>query len=108
MVKFEISARIGDLGEITTNFAFRALPYLGVNRNIRSGWRYLHAAFGGCNLLDLGTESVIAWLNMFLQHWGNPLQLGHVLMTSMEYLQLEVGCQWGRSARIAGYTLSGK
>ena len=23
------------LGELTTNFAFRALPYLGVNRNIR-------------------------------------------------------------------------
>lgn len=88
-----LSAQIGELGELTTNFAFCALPYLGINRNIRSGWRYLHAAFGGCNLLDLGTESVIACVNMFLQHLGNPTQLRHLLRTSMEYLQLEVGCQ---------------
>lgn len=88
-----LSARLGELGELTTNFAFRALPHLGINRNIRAGWRYLHTAFGGCNLLDLGTESVIARLNMFLQHWDNPSQLGHILRTSMEYLQLEVGCQ---------------
>jgi hypothetical protein len=88
-----LSARIGELGELTTNFAFRALPFLGINRNIRAGWRYLHTAFGGCNLLDLGTESVIARLNLFLQHWDNPSQLGHILRTSMEYLQLEVGSQ---------------
>lgn len=71
----------------------RAAIYLGINSNICSGWRYLHAAFGGCNLLDLGTESVIACVNMFLQHLGNPTQLRHLLRASMEYLQLEVGCQ---------------
>ena len=29
-----LSAPLAQLGELTTNFAFRALPYLGVNRNI--------------------------------------------------------------------------
>jgi hypothetical protein len=83
-----LSAPLKDLGKITPNFAFNALPALGVNRNIRAGWRYLHSSFGGVGLIDLATETAIARLNMFLQHWDNPAPIGISLRTSMEYLQL--------------------
>ena len=82
-----------EFGELTKNFAHRALSHLGVNKNIRTGWRYLHSAFSGCGLLDLAEESTIAWLNTFLQHWGNPSPTSIALRTSMECLQLEVGCR---------------
>lgn len=82
-----------ELGELTKNFAFRALPHFGVNRNIKTGWRYLHGAFSGCGLLDLATESSISRLNTFLQHWGSPTPVGKALRASVECLQLEVGCR---------------
>ena len=84
---------LAEFGELTKNFAYRVLPKLGVNRNIRTGWRYLHPAFSGCGLLDLSTESVISRLNMFLQHWDNPAPVGSALRASMECLQLEIGCR---------------
>jgi hypothetical protein len=79
-------------GELTTNFAFRALPFLGVNRNIRTEWRYLHNTFGGVGLLSLSTEATIARVNLFMQNWGMPTPIGQMLQTSMEALQLEIGC----------------
>ena len=78
---------------MTKNFAYRVLPSLGVNRNIKTGWRYLHQAFSGCGLLHLPTESVISRLNMFLQHWDNPAPVRKAMRASMECLQLEIGCQ---------------
>jgi hypothetical protein len=80
------------MGEITTNFAFRALPGLGVNRNIWSKWRYLHTTFGGVGLLSLPTEATICRVNLFVQHWDMPSPIGQMLRASMELLQLEVGC----------------
>jgi hypothetical protein len=73
------------------NFAYESLSFFGVNRNIRSGWRYLPTAFGGCGLFSLSTECVIARLNLLLQHWLAPSTLGESLSCSMEYLQLEAG-----------------
>lgn len=87
-----LMAPLDALGKITKNFAFQALPLLGVKGNIQTGWRYLNSAFGGCGLLDLATEVMISRCNMFLQHWDNPVPLGDSLRTSMEYLQLELGC----------------
>jgi hypothetical protein len=87
-----LSAPLSKLGELTTNFAFHALPYLGVNCNIRSEWRYLHNTFGGVGLLSLSTEAKIARVNLFVQHWGMPNPIGQMLQTSMEALQLEIGC----------------
>jgi hypothetical protein len=80
------------MGEITENFAFRALPGLGVNRYIRSQWRYLHTTFGGVGLFSLSTEATICRINLFLQHWEMPSPIGNMLRASMELLQLEVGC----------------
>jgi hypothetical protein len=88
-----LASPLKELGEISPGFAFNALPSMGVNRNIRAGWRYLHSSFGGVGLLDLATETAIARLNMFLQHWDNPAPIGISLRTSMEYLQLEIGCR---------------
>jgi hypothetical protein len=88
-----LSAPLASFGELCPKFAFQALPLLGVNRNIRAGWRYLHSSFGGCGLLDLATEATISRCNLFLQHWDNPAPLGKCLRASMEYLQLEVGCR---------------
>jgi hypothetical protein len=75
----------GPFGELCPEFAFQALSLLGVNHNIRAGWRYLHSLFA--------TEATISWCNMFLQHWDNPAPLGKCLRASLEYLQLEVGCR---------------
>jgi hypothetical protein len=88
-----LSSPLATLGELCPKFAFQALPLLGINRNVRAGWRYLHSSFGGCGLLDLTTEATISRCNLFLQHWDNPAPLGKCLRASMEYLQLEVGCR---------------
>ena len=87
-----LSAPLAQLGELTANFAFRALPYLGVNRNIKAEWRYLHNSFGGVGLLSLSAEATIARVNLFMQHWGMSTPIGQMLQASMEALQLEIGC----------------
>jgi len=87
-----LSAPLAKMGEITANFAYRALPGLGVNRNIWNEWRYLHTTFGGVGLLSLSTEATICRVNLFVQHWNMPSPLGQMLRASMELLQLEVGC----------------
>ena len=80
------------MGELTKNFAYRTLSKLGVNQNIKTGWRYLRTCFGGIGLIDLATESVISRLNLFLQHWDNPEPIGETLRCSMQFLQMEIGC----------------
>jgi hypothetical protein len=52
-------APIAQMGEVIKNFAFKALPFLGVNRNIRSEYCYLHTTFGRVVLLLLSTESTV-------------------------------------------------
>ena len=54
----------------------RMLPYLGVNRNIKAGWRHLPSTFGGIGLRKLLSEVVIARLNLFLQHYNISLPWG--------------------------------
>lgn len=87
-----LSTPLASFGELTYNFAYNVLPFLGVNRNIRSEWRYLHNTFGGVGLLSLSTETIICRVNLFLQHWGMPTPIGTTLRTSMEYMHLEAGC----------------
>jgi hypothetical protein len=52
----------------------------------------MHNTFGGVGLLSSSTEATIARVNLFLQHWGMPSPIGQMLQTSMEALQLEIGC----------------
>eukprot|EP00804_Cyclotella_cryptica_P018192 CCRYP_005946-RA/>CCRYP_005946-RA protein AED:0.57 eAED:0.24 QI:0/0/0/0.5/0/0/2/0/236 len=87
-----LSATLSQMGEITTNFAHRALSGLGVNRNVWRDWRYLHSTFGGVGLLSLSTEATICRVNLFVQHWAMPSPIGQMLRASMELLQLEIGC----------------
>ena len=50
----------------------KMLLYLGVNRNIRAGWRHLYPTFGGIGLRCLLTEVVIGQINLFVQHHNTP------------------------------------
>ena len=61
----------------------KMLPYLGVNRNIKSGWRHLHSSFCSIGLRKLLSEVVIARLNLFLQHYGTQSTLGKNLSMSL-------------------------
>ena len=90
-----LSARLQDMGELCHNFAFQSLPFLGINRNITAGLRYIHSAFSGVGLTSLATESVIARINLFLQYWDNPAPIGQTLRACMQaiQLQLQCGCQ---------------
>ena len=88
-----LSARLQDMGELCHNFAYQSLPFLGINRNITAGLRYIHTAFGGVGLTSLATESVIARMNLFLQHWDNPAPIGQTLRACMEAIQLQCGFQ---------------
>eukprot|EP00956_Cyclotella_meneghiniana_P021783 scaffold40187_cov45-Cyclotella_meneghiniana.AAC.1 len=87
-----LAAPLSDLGEVTKNFAYNVLSYLGVNQNIAAGYRYLHSTFGGVGLISLSAEVTIGRLNMFLQHWDMPNPIGRLLRASLETLQLEIGC----------------
>ena len=35
------------------------LPFLGVNRNIKTGWQTLHRSFLGIGLFDFSTELLV-------------------------------------------------
>ena len=78
------------IGEVTKNFAYNVLSYLGVNQNIAEGYRYLHSTFGGVGLISLSAEVTIGRLNMFLQHWDMPNPIGRLLRASLETLQLKI------------------
>lgn len=69
-----------------------ALPLLGINRSIKREWRNIPQAFGGISLFDLAVEQLIGWVNMTLQHYKAPTTLGQKLTTTLEALQLELGC----------------
>ena len=71
--------------------AYKMLPFLGVNRKIKSGWRHLHSSFGGIGLRKILVEVVIARINLFLQHWDTLSALGTKLTISLEAMQLEAG-----------------
>ena len=70
---------------------FKMLPFLSVNCHNKSGWRHLHSTFGGIGMRSLLVETVIARINLFLQHYRTPSSLGTKLTISLEALQLEEG-----------------
>ena len=69
---------------------YQLLPLLGVNRNIKRGWRTLHQTFGGIGLIDLPVEQFICRINLLQQHYGTPSGLGHKLSVSIHWLQLQL------------------
>lgn len=84
-------APIAQMGEVIKNFAFKALPFLGVNRNIRSEYCYtctLPSAGLSCFCYPRNRLWQVARANLFLQHWGMPTPIDQ----SMELLQLEIEC----------------
>ena len=69
----------------------KILPYLGVNRNTKAGWRQLHPTFGGIGIRCLLKEVAIGRINLFVQHYNTPSTLGSKLKISLQALQMEVG-----------------
>ena len=69
----------------------RVLLRLGVNRNIKFGWRHLPSTFGGIGLRRLLPEILIAQINLCVQHYGADSNIGRCLSISLECLQLEAG-----------------
>ena len=67
------------------------LPFLGANRNIKIGWRTLPCSFLGIGLFDFSTELMIQRVNLFLQHYDSPFDVGISLRAVMELVQLEAG-----------------
>jgi hypothetical protein len=90
---------------------FRILPLLGVNCHINRSLCHLHFTFGGISLLDLAVEQHICRVNMFVQHYGSQSIVGKKLMSSMHWLQLQIGCvecplladfdKWGHLAPVS-------
>ena len=50
----------------------KMLPYIGVNRNIKAGWRHLHPTFRGIGLRCLLTKVAIGRIDLFVQHYNTP------------------------------------
>ena len=69
----------------------KMLPYLGVNRNIRYGWRHLHSSFCGIGLRTFFQEVVISRIDLFLQHFRSNSAVGRALSVSLEHMQIEAG-----------------
>jgi hypothetical protein len=67
------------------------LPFLGVNRNIKTGWRTLHRSFLGIGLFNFDIEMMIQRINLFIQHYDSPYDIGITLRATMELVQLEAG-----------------
>lgn len=60
------------------------LPYAGVNRNIRTGWRTLHRSFLGVSVFNFVVEMMIQRINLFVQHYASPFDVGITLQATME------------------------
>ena len=67
------------------------LSSLGVNLNIRTGWRTLHRSFLSIGLFHFKVELMIQSINLFLQHYDSPYDIGIMLRATMESVQLEAG-----------------
>ncbi len=87
------SAPMAKLMEGLGSSDYYLISSLGVVRSITKEWSYLPAAFCGMGLFNLPTETTIATLNSFLQHYGTILSLGITLLALMEHLQMELGVQ---------------
>ena len=71
---------------------FKLLPLLGINRHINKPWRRIHQTFGGVGLFDLAVEQHICRVLLFCQHYGTPSTIGKKLLTSLHWLQIQIGC----------------
>ena len=69
----------------------RMLARLGINRNVKRGWRHISQLYGGIGLRRMLPEITIARINLFLQHYKSPSAVGMNLTSSLEHLQLEAG-----------------
>jgi hypothetical protein len=72
---------------------FRALPHLGVNRNMKKEFCTLSRQYHGLELVDWPVEKLSADIFVMLQNWDQPTLLGHCLRDAYELLQMETGLE---------------
>jgi len=70
---------------------YNMLSVLGVARSIKTAVRYIPPTFGGMGIRHLPIEATAATLNAFLQHYGEPTNLGYTLRTTLHHMQVEMG-----------------
>jgi hypothetical protein len=64
---------------------FKLFTLLGVNCNVKRDWRTLHRA-------SFAVEKMIGMIHIFTQHYEEGTTIAKKFMTSLEALQLEIGC----------------
>ena len=70
------------------------LSFLGVNKNIKAGWRRrLHTTFGGIGLHSFVIEQFISRVNLLLQHYHTGSVISTKLDTALRLLQLHLGTE---------------
>jgi hypothetical protein len=72
---------------------YRALPYLGVNRNYKSEFCTLSRQYQRLELVDWPIEKLCADVFFMMQHWNSPSVIGHCLRNAYELLQMETGLE---------------
>ena len=79
------------LDEAINSVYYRALPFLGFNRNINAEFRTLPTRYQGINLRQWSIEKLHRDLAMLLRHWGTNSTLSHALQSAYEAFQMELG-----------------
>jgi hypothetical protein len=71
---------------------FHCLSFLGINPNVKRGWRTIHRTFGSISLVSFPVEQTIGMIDMLIQHYGAGTSLAKKMSVSIEALQLKIGC----------------
>ena len=70
---------------------YNTLNLLGIASTVITGLRKLSPTFGGFGLYNLVTEQLISRINMLMQHYHTPTNIGRKLDVSLRLLQLQIG-----------------
>lgn len=69
----------------------KVLPHLGIDKNTKAKWRYLHSTFGSIVFGKTLTDEVITRIDTFVLCFRTPSNLGTKLDMLPKVLQLEMG-----------------
>jgi hypothetical protein len=70
---------------------FKALPYLRVNRNLRTEFRHLPVKYQGLGIFDVNVERLGLKLFWIQRHWGASSLEGQLLLHSYEAFSIDLG-----------------
>ena len=70
---------------------FQALPYLRVNRNIRTEFRHLPVKYQGLGIFDVNVERLGLKIFWIQRYWGDSGLEGQLLLYSFEAFSIDLG-----------------